>query len=86
MKVIATSRSDQAVEDCDYRGAVHYDVYDDEGKEIAKAHFSDGEPEDSNLCRDFSDVYSIPELMQRAYEAGKNGEEFIWEDKESDDI
>ncbi|MFS0562558.1 hypothetical protein AB1K91_17670 [Terribacillus sp. 179-K 1B1 HS] len=40
------------------------------------AEFSDGEPEDANIMRDFSGVKSIPELMKRAYEAGKRGEEF----------
>ncbi len=37
----------------------------------------DGEPEDRLLCRDFSDCYEITTLMQLAYNAGKNGEEFI---------
>jgi hypothetical protein len=36
----------------------------------------DGEPEDSNLSRDFNDCWSIPDLMKTAYEAGKNGEPF----------
>jgi hypothetical protein len=34
-------------------------------------------PEDANLCRDLSFVYDIPRLLKQAYEAGKNGEEFI---------
>lgn len=37
---------------------------------------SDGEPEDSNLCRDFGACYSIGHLLQKAYDAGKAGEEF----------
>ncbi|HRW21691.1 MAG TPA: hypothetical protein P5509_06945 [Bacteroidales bacterium] len=36
----------------------------------------DGEPEDANLGRDFSDEFAIGELMQLAYEVGKRGEEF----------
>ena len=37
--------------------------------------FLDGEPEDANLCRDFSDVFGIVGLLQAAFEAGKAGEE-----------
>ena len=37
---------------------------------------SDGEPEDANLSRDFSDCWEVPNLMKKAYEAGKRGEEF----------
>lgn len=37
--------------------------------------FSDGEPEDNTLSRNFSDVYSIPKLIEMAYQAGKSGEE-----------
>ena len=36
----------------------------------------DGEPEDSNLNRDFNDCWNVPDLMRSAYEAGKNGETF----------
>ena len=43
---------------------------------------SDGEPEDSNLSRDFSDCYNIGSLMQTAYNAGKAGEDFSIEQKE----
>ena len=42
-----------------------------------KSHlkFLDGEPEDNSLSRNFNDVYSIPDLLIQAYEAGKSGEE-----------
>ena len=33
-------------------------------------------PEDATLERDLGFVYDIPELMKRAYEAGKRGEDF----------
>ena len=36
----------------------------------------DGEPEDNNLSRNFSDCYVIRGMMQAAYEAGKAGESF----------
>ena len=43
---------------------------------------SPGEPEDSSLERDLNFVYKIAPLMQKAWEAGKAGEEFSVEDKE----
>ena len=33
-------------------------------------------PEDNNLFRNFSDCYDIPSLLRKAWQAGKNGEEF----------
>ena len=36
-----------------------------------------GEPEDFSLERDLSFAFEIVPLMQEAYEAGKNGEDFI---------
>ena len=41
-----------------------------------KFNVSDGEPEDANLSRDFSDCFIIDNLMKLAYDAGKNGEAF----------
>ena len=49
------------------------------------AEFLDGEPEDGNLSRDYSDCYSIVSLMESAYNAGKNGEEFETVSREIDD-
>lgn len=60
----------------DYREFLNIFVDD---KRVASFH--DGEPEDNTLCRNFSDCYSIAELMERAYNAGKNGEELIIEYK-----
>lgn len=42
------------------------------------------EPEDANLSRDLSCVYSIEHIIQEAYEAGKNGEPLEWETIELD--
>lgn len=81
MKIEIINRSEKAIEECDYRGAVEFNI---DGKR--EAGFADGEPEDSNLCRDFSDVYSIPGLMRKAWEAGKAGEQFEVTTSESDDI
>lgn len=55
------------------------------GKEL---RFLDGEPEDASLNRDFSDVYNISELVEKAYEAGKAGEEleFSFEEVDWEDL
>jgi len=39
-----------------------------------------GEPEDMTLTRDLSGAFDIPDMLKAAYEAGKNGEEFIFEE------
>ncbi len=38
--------------------------------------FFDGEPEDNTLQRNFAFVFSIPRMLEKAFKAGKNGEEF----------
>ena len=58
----------------DWRCHYHIEV---NGK--SKASFTDGEPEDANMGRDFNDIFSIIGLMRMAYEAGKNGEDFEYE-------
>lgn len=42
-------------------------------------HSSEDSPEDNTLHRNFSDCYDIPALLRKAYEAGKNGEDFTVE-------
>ncbi len=82
MKVQVISRSDEAKESCDYRGAMKITI---DGKDVLK--ISEGEPEDMVLYRDLEDVYEIPDLLKLAYEAGKNGDDFeILESIYSDDI
>ena len=39
-------------------------------------------PEDAYLHRDLSYVYDITDLMKRAYDAGRKGEEFVYEKEE----
>ena len=80
MKVSTISLTEKAVEERDYRDMYAIEI---NGKQVFSV--SDGEPEDSNLSRDFSDVYSIPKLLQIVYEAGKNGEELIFDDREVDE-
>ena len=65
MKIVETISTDD-----DYRQSLTIEV--DGKQEFA---VSDGEPEDSNLARDFSDCFSVVDLMKMAYDAGKNGEE-----------
>ena len=36
----------------------------------------DGEPEDNNLYRNFSDCFKVVKLLKRAWEAGRDGEKF----------
>ena len=43
-------------------------------------------PEDNTLSRNFSDCYDIPELLRKAYDAGRNGEKFEIEYVEGDDV
>ena len=71
MEVKVLSCSESQLEDRDYRDVLEIYV---NGK--LEFNVGDGEPEDSNLARDFNDCWGIPGLMKVAYEAGKNGEEF----------
>ena len=80
MKVTIISLTEKAVEERDYRDMCVIEIDD---KKVFGV--SDGEPEDSNLSRDFSDVYSIPTLLQMAYDAGKKGEELVFENREVED-
>ena len=66
MKVTVVRRSAFSSEKYDNRDAIQICIDD---KLVFEA--SDGEPEDATLSRDFFDIYSIPKLMQRAFEAGQ---------------
>lgn len=81
MKVVIMSRTEEEIERCDYRDA--YMVMID-GEQVFSVY--DDEPEDSNMGRSFSDVYSIGHIMELAYNAGKNGEEFLLEEVQTNDI
>jgi len=79
MKIVERVRSQKAIERMDYCDALEIEI---DGKVVFSV--SDGEPEDSNLSRDFSDCYSIISFMKQAYEAGKRGESFDIEYEEED--
>ena len=75
------SRDDTVMEDYDYRDAMEIYIGD---KRVFRV--SDGEPEDSNLSRDFSDCYSVQGLMKQCYELGKSGVEVMFTSEESDEV
>ena len=71
MKVIIETYTEEAIDSRDYCDTVVVSI---DGKQVFSV--GDGEPEDNNLSRNFSDCYNIDNLMKRAYEAGKKGEKF----------
>jgi hypothetical protein len=75
MKVTSITPTEETLEENDYRSFLSILIND---KKVFSV--TDNEPEDSNLSRSFSDCYSIVDLMEKAYLAGKNGEEFIVEE------
>lgn len=79
MEIIIKTRSEKSLEENDYRNYLEIEV-----NGVIKFSVGDGEPEDSNLSRDFSDCFNIKNLMFQAYEAGKNGEQinFLYQDLE----
>ena len=81
MKVKQITRSQSALENSDYQDKVQIEI---DGKLVFQVH--DGEPEDNDLSRNFSDVYEIGELLKLAYQAGKQGKSFELEIVESDEV
>ena len=77
MKVEIISLTEEEVAKRDYRDVLKITV---DGKKVFWV--SDGELEDANLSRDFNDCWKISRLMEKAYEAGKNGETFTIENEE----
>lgn len=81
MKVTLITLSDRLLTERDYRQVLKVKI---NGK--TEFHVSDGEPEDSNISRNFNDCYNVVDLMRKAYDAGKNGEEFIEDHKVVDEL
>lgn len=71
MKIEIITPSEELFEEMDYRQFIEVKV---DGMKYIDCY--DGEPEDSNLMRNFSDIFRVGELMKMAYEAGKRGEDF----------
>lgn len=63
--------TEDQLKDRDYRDAFEIEI---EGRRLS---FSDGEPEDATIARDFNDVKRIPSLLKIAYEAGRRNEKFV---------
>ena len=81
MKIEMKTRSDKRLEDYEYSQCVIIEI---DGLEVFSVY--DGDPEDSNLSRNFNPVFGIPELMLKAYLAGKHGKYFNIIRSKSDDI
>jgi hypothetical protein len=77
MKIIVEEWSEETSASRDYRNYIAFK--DENGKKLAS--FCDGEPEDANLARDFSDVYNIQSMMIAAHTAGLKGEPLEFESK-----
>lgn len=54
-------------------------LIDGEGKRLMCVGFAEGEPEDMTLNRDLNDVYSIADLVEKAYELGRKGVDVSFE-------
>jgi len=74
MKIKEVARTDEELEQFNNRDKLEIYIDDDIVFSV-----EDDEPEDSTLCRSFSDCFGIIELMKLAYHAGKSGEELIIE-------
>ena len=74
MKIVQKIIKDEDLENRDYRQLLTIEV---DGVEVFEV--GDGEPEDSNLGRDFNDYYKITDLMKMAWEAGSDGENLVVE-------
>ena len=71
MKIKEKTFSDQGQSNYDYRSFLGIEVNGED-----RVYLLDGEPEDANLSRDFSDCFRITALMHEAYKAGVHGEVF----------
>lgn len=83
MRIIAKTRSEGNISNSD--GRDHLCIVCDDGEETILFEVSDGEPEDSNLNRDFNDCYKVVELLKQAYEWGYDNQDISWETEEVDD-
>lgn len=80
MKVKIITLTDNGLENHDYRELFAIEI--DGKKEFCAV---DGEPEDNTLSRNFNNVRLIGQLMEKAYNAGKNGEKLTFEREKVDE-
>lgn len=85
VKIVCATRSENYIEECDWRDAIRIEKIKDGTKQQIFL-VRDEEPEDSNLSRSFSNCYNVHELIRSAYEAGAAGEEWEFSTEESDNI
>lgn len=72
MQVIQKTATKEALKDNDYR-----DIFVLEVNGVTELMVTDNiEPEDCSLARDLNFVFSIPDLMRKAWQAGRNREPF----------
>lgn len=69
MKIEMLSLMEIPMTDCGYQDRIEIRF---DGKCLFSVH--DGEPEDNNLSRNFNSCYGILDLLKKAYEVGKRGE------------
>ena len=81
MKIRIETPTERLAIDRDY--SYFIDIFIDE-KQVFAVH--DGEPEDNNLSRNFSDCWNIHKLIKKAFEAGKNNEELEIEEIQIDEL
>jgi hypothetical protein len=74
MKITLKTRNEEQLEERDYRDCIKILI---DGEEVFCVY--DGEREDNSLSRNFANCYSIPCLLEKAYQAGIAGEELIVE-------
>lgn len=80
--IIKTVTRDQyTLEKYDYRDAMEIYIGD---KRMFRV--GDGEPEDSNMSRDFNDVHRITDMLMAAYDLGQRGVKVEFVSEESEDI
>lgn len=68
MKVVIFTRAEEFLDAHDYQSFVRVEV---DGNVVFSVN--DGEPEDNNLGRNFSDCFNTDDLMVLAYTAGCQG-------------
>ncbi len=81
MKVICTSRIEN---EYGFEETTMYEVKIENGSGIRLCNMGEC-PEDATLNRDLSGIYSVESMIREAYEAGKRGDELVFESVTSDE-
>ena len=81
MKIVVNTLTPEAIADREYTEALELEI---DGK--TELSFIDGESEDNSLSRNFNDIFRIPKLLQRVYDAGVRREKFELVENKVDEI